>query len=81
MKRSPGRSIGIYIIILLVVFMLMSSATSRNYNTSGYTFDQFKNAIQNEQVTRDTYKLTRHVAVILAVKESIETNQEVRIGK
>lgn len=42
---------------------------------------QFADAIQNEQVTRDTYKLTRHVAVILAVNESIKTNQEVRIGK
>ena len=41
----------------------------------------FVDAIQNEQKTRDTYKLTRHVAVILAVNESIKTNQEVRIGK
>jgi len=41
----------------------------------------FVDTIQNEQVTRDTYKLTRHVAVILAVNESIKTNQEVRLGK
>ena len=41
----------------------------------------FVDTIRRKQVMRDTYKLTRHVAVILAVNESIKTNQEVRIGK
>lgn len=41
----------------------------------------FVDAIRSNQVMQDTYKLTRHVAVILAVNESIKTNQEVRIGK
>jgi predicted dehydrogenase len=42
---------------------------------------RFVVAIENKQMMRDAYKLTRHVAVILAVKEAIETNQEVMIGK
>ena len=61
MKRSPLRSIGIYIIVLLVVFMLMSSVNSKSYYNTGYTFDQFKTAIQNEQVEKVIISQNREV--------------------
>ena len=39
----------------------------------------FVTAIERHEVTKDTEKLTKHVAVILAVKESIEKGTEVKI--
>lgn len=39
----------------------------------------FVTAIEQHEVTKDTDKLTKHVAVILAVQESIEKGTEVKI--
>ena len=36
--------------------------------------------IRQDKVTKDTYQLTRHVQVILAIKESMEKNTDVTIG-
>ena len=51
MKRSPFRSIGIYIIILLVIWGAWSYVSSRGALTGNYSYDQFKTALQKEEVT------------------------------
>ena len=50
MKRSPFRSIGIYIIILLVIWGAWSYVSSKGAITGNYSYDQFKTALQKEEV-------------------------------
>ena len=50
MKRSPFRSIGIYIIILLVIWGAWSYVSSKGDITGNYSYDQFKTALQKEEV-------------------------------
>lgn len=52
MKRSPFRSVAIYIVILLIIFGLWSSANKNNYYGSSYTYDQFQTDIQDETITK-----------------------------
>lgn len=44
------------------------------------TMGQFVHAIEQKVITRDVEKLVKHVAVILAVKESLEDDSEVEIS-
>ena len=53
MKRSPFRSIGIYIIILLVIWGAWSYVSSKGAITGNYSYDQFKTALQKEEVDMD----------------------------
>ena len=50
MKRSPFRSIGIYIIILLVIWGAWSYVSSKGAITGNYSYVQFKTALQKEEV-------------------------------
>ncbi len=50
MKRSPFRSIGIYVLILLVIMAVWYSFDARRMMGGTYTYDQFKEAIQKEEV-------------------------------
>ena len=50
MKRSPFRSIGIYIVILLVIWGAWSYVSSKGAITGNYSYDQFKTALQKEEV-------------------------------
>jgi len=50
LKRSPFRSIGIYIIILLVIWGAWSYVSSKGDITGNYSYDQFKTALQKEEV-------------------------------
>ncbi len=61
MKRSPFRSVFIYIILLLIVFGLWSSANKNNFYTSSYTYDQFQTDIQSDEVERVVISQNREV--------------------
>ena len=58
------------------------SSTVTEIDSSDIFIENMRNfitAIKQNDVTKDTDKLTKHVAVILAVQKSIETGAEERI--
>ena len=72
MKRSPLKSVVIYIILLLVVFGLWSSANKNNYYTSSYTYDQFQTDVQSDLVEKVVISQNREVPsgnVLVTVKD------------
>ena len=61
MKRSPFRTILIYVVVLLLVFTVISSVNSKNYYSSAYTYDQFKQDVTNEQIEKVVISQNRDI--------------------
>ncbi|SCI93701.1 ATP-dependent zinc metalloprotease FtsH [uncultured Roseburia sp.] len=61
MKRSPFRSIGIYVLVLLIIMGIWYSFDARRTLGNTYTYDQFKEALQKEEVSSVQINQNREV--------------------
>ncbi|MCU6762915.1 ATP-dependent zinc metalloprotease FtsH [Brotonthovivens ammoniilytica] len=61
LKRSPFRSIGIYVLVLLIIMGIWYSFDARRTLGNTYTYDQFKEALQKEEVSSVQINQNREV--------------------
>ncbi len=78
MKRSPFRSIIMYVIVLLIILGIWYSFDARRTMSSTYTYDQFKEAVQDEEVSSVQINQNREVPtgdVVVVLKDDNQRRQ------
>lgn len=78
MKRSPFRSIITYVIVLLIILGIWYSFDARRTMSSTYTYDQFKEAVQDEEVSSVQINQNREVPtgdVVVVLKDDNQRRQ------
>ena len=79
MKRSPIGSIAIYAVILVLIFAAMSTANSKLYYGSSYTYEQFKQDIAEEDITKVVISQNREIPTG-NVQATFEDNSQQRFS-
>ena len=78
MKRSPFRSIIIYVLVIAVILGVWYSMEARRAMSGTYTYDQFKEALQKEEVASVQINQNREVPtgdVVVSLKDSNQRRQ------
>lgn len=78
MKRSPFRSIIVYVLVIAVILGVWYSMEARRAMTGTYTYDQFKEALQKEEVASVQINQNREVPtgdVVVVLKDSNQRRQ------